>query len=110
MPDINQTLVTVEEFMHPKRETPTNNSAQEGEFSYPNYYTMLSNITNVPMTNAMNTFNQTSLNVSNGNAEGDSKDQENTLPNQTGNCNNISINFAKTTNFNNFMDCENMFF
>ena len=95
MPDINQTPVTVEEFMHPKGETPTNNSAQEGEFSYQNYYTMLSNITNVPITNAMNTFNQTSLDVSNGNAEGDSKDQENISQNQTGNCKNISIDFAK---------------
>ena len=96
MPDINQTPVTVEEFMHPKRETPTNNSAQEGQFSYPNYHTMLSNITNVPMTNAMNTFNQTSLNVTNGNAIGDSKDQENIPPNQTGNYKNIPIDFEKS--------------
>ena len=95
MPDISQTPVTVEEFMHPKRETPTNNSTQEGEFSYPNYYTMLSNITNVPMTNAMNPFNQASINLSNGNAEGDSKDQENVPPNQTGNYNDISMDFVK---------------
>lgn len=98
MPDINQTPVTVDEFMHPKGETPINNSAQEGEFSYPNYYTMLSNITNVPMTNAMNPFNQTSINESNGNAEGDSKHQENISANQTGNYKNISIDFVKIIN------------
>ena len=98
MPDINQTPVTVEEFMHPKGETQINNSSQEGEFSYPNYYTMLSSLTNVPMNNAMNPFNQTSINVSNGNAEGDSKDQENISQNQTGNYKNIFIDFAKIIN------------
>ena len=82
MPDINEIPVTVEEFMNPKSETPSNNSALEGEYSYSNYYTMLSNITNVSMATTMNSYNPSSLNMATGNVEGESKDQENITPNQ----------------------------
>ena len=85
MPDINQTPVIIQESMQPNGVIPPNNSATEGEYSYPNYYTMLLNMTNNPMTNTMNSYHSGTIDTSNGNTEGDLKNQENISPNEKGN-------------------------
>ena len=93
MPDIIETPVTVEEFMNPKSEIPSNNSSLEGEYSYPNYYTMLSNIANASMATNMNSYNPTSVNLSTGTIERESKDQDNdtSKQNQKGNLNSNTV-------------------
>ena len=84
MPDINQMPVSVEEFMYPKSDQSASDSASEGELSYSNYYSMLSNIPNVPMATAMANYNPT-VHMPNGVTEGESKEKENTSPNQNHN-------------------------
>ena len=76
MPDINQMPVSVDEFMYPKSDQSASDSASEGELSYSNYYTMLPNVSNVPMATAMSNYNPT-INMSNGIVEGESKEKEN---------------------------------
>ena len=85
MPDISETPVTVTEFMNPVGETTTNNLTPEGQYSYSNYYTMLSNMANIPMTAAMNSYyNPTSPNMPNVNSGEESKSQENLSLNEKG--------------------------
>ena len=79
MPDINQRPVSIDEFMYPKSDQSNSDSASEGDISYPNYYTMIPNMPNVPMAATMGSYNPT-VNMPNGVSEGDSKEKENISP------------------------------
>ena len=84
MLNINQMPVSIEEFMYPKSDHSANESASDGETTYPNYFTMIPNIPNVPMaTAAMPNYNP-ALNLTNGVPNGgENKEKENISPNQS---------------------------
>ena len=71
--------------MYPKSDpNSTNESASDGETTYPSYFTMIPNISNVPMAaTAMPTYNP-ALNLANGVTNGgENKEKENISPNQS---------------------------
>lgn len=85
MLNINQMPVSIEEFMYPKSDpNSANESTSDGETTYPNYFTMIPNIPNVPMaTAAMPNYNP-ALNLTNGVPNGgENKEKENISPNQS---------------------------
>ena len=86
MLNINQMPVSIEEFMYPKSDpNSANESASDGETTYPNYFTMIPNIPNVPMAaTAIPNYNP-ALNLTNGVIAngGENKEKENISPNQS---------------------------
>ena len=72
--------------MYPKSDpNSANESASDGETTYPNYFTMIPNISNVPMgAAAMPNYNP-ALSLTNGVIAngGENKEKENISPNQS---------------------------
>ena len=81
MPDINETPVTVEEFMYPKNEQSISESASEGELKI---YNMLANLPSVTMPTPIPNYNST-VHMTNSVTGGESKEKENILINQNHN-------------------------
>ena len=78
MPDINEMPVTVEEFMYPKSDQSVSDTASEGELKI---YNMIANLPSVSMATPIPNYN-TTVNMTNGVVGGESKEKENTPPNQ----------------------------
>ena len=84
MPDLNQTQISVDEFMYPKSEpSSTSDSASESETSYSNYYNMIPNVPPISISATMSNYNP-SISCA---VDASPKDKENVpQTNQTGKC------------------------